>query len=168
MRRTIILDFIDKCITEKIYKKAREREKELLPDNFTAYYLRSSVMYWFVIFLLFVIFTFSFGFLDRVFLYILSAASIGSFLIVLYHISYHCSVDDTGMKVRKFWLFEKQVLWKDVKKVEVQKFEPYGKPLEKQAIIRNKQNKVIFTCSYDLVGFDLIVKKAKKERKKKH
>lgn len=39
MRRTIILDFIDECITEKIYKKAREAEKELLPDNFTAYYL---------------------------------------------------------------------------------------------------------------------------------
>ena len=63
----------------------------------------------------------------------------------------------------KFLIFEKQILWKDVKKVKVQKFEPYGKPLEKHAIITNKQNKVIFTCSYDLVGFDLIVKKAKKK-----
>ncbi|MBQ9919367.1 MAG: hypothetical protein IJO49_00930 [Clostridia bacterium] len=172
MRRTIILDFIDKHITEKIYKKAREKEKELMPDNFTAYYLRSSVVYWFVIFLLFTISTFTFGFFDKVVLYILGSASIVSFIIILYHVSYRCSVDDTGMKVRKFWFFEKQVLWKDVKKVEVQEFEPYyayyGKPLEKQAIIRNKQNKVIFTCSYDLVGFNLIVKKAKKERKKKH
>ena len=168
MRRTIILDFIDKCITEKIYKKAREAEKELLPDNFTAYYLRSSIVYWFVIFILFTIFTFMLGSFDKFFLYILSTGSIGSFFIVLYHISYCCIVDDTGMKVRKFWIFEKQVLWKDVKKVEIQEIEPYGEPLEKQAIIRNKQNKVIFTCSYNLVGFDLIVKKAKKERKKKH
>ena len=168
MRDTIILDFIDKCITEKIYKKAREAEKELLPDNFTAYYLRSSIVYWFVIFILFTIFTFMFGFFVKVFLYILSAASIGSFLIVLYHISYRCLIDDEGITIKKFWVLEKQVFWKDVKKVEVKEFEPYGKPLEKQAIIRNKQNKVIFTCSYDLVGFNLIVKKAKKERKKKH
>lgn len=168
MRRTIILDFIDKYITEKIYKKAREREKEFLPDNFTAYYLRGSVMYWFVIFLLFVIFTFTFGLYDKIFLYILSVASIVSFLIVLYHISYLCIVDDTGMKIRRFWIFKKQILWEDVKKVEVRKFESYSKPLEKHVIIRNKQNKIIFTCSYDLVGFDLIVKKAKKERKKKH
>ena len=27
MRCSIILDFMDKCITEKIYKKAREQEK---------------------------------------------------------------------------------------------------------------------------------------------
>lgn len=168
MRRTIILDFIDKCITEKIHKKARESEKELMPDNFTAYYLRSSVAYWFMICLFFVICTFIFCNFDKLFLYILGAASIGSFIIVLYHISYHCSVDDTGMKVRKFWFFEKQVFWKDVKKVEVQKFEPYGEPLEKLVIIRNKKDKVIFSCSYDLVGFELIVKKAKKERKKKH
>ena len=168
MRRTIILDFIDKCITEKIYKKAREAEKELLPDNFTAYYLRSSVIYWFVICLFFVICTFSFGFFDKVVLYILSAASIGSFLIVLYHISYRCLIDDEGITIKKFWVLEKQVFWKDVKKVEVKEFEPNGKPLEKHAIIRNRQNRIIFTCSYDLVGFDLIVKKAKKERKKKH
>ena len=168
MGRGILFDFIDKHITEKIYKKAREAEKELLPDNFTAYYLRSSIVYWFVIFILFTICTFMFGSFDKVVLYILSVASIGSFFIVLYHISYCCIVDDIGMKVRKFWIFEKQVLWKDVKKVEIQEIERYGKPLEKQAIIRNKQNKVIFTCSYDLVGFNLIVKKAKKERKKKH
>lgn len=168
MRRTIILDFIDKCITEKIYKKAREAEKELLPDNFTAYYLRSSIVYWFVIFILFTIFAFMFGSFDKFFLYILGTGSIGSFFIVLYHISYCCIVDDTGIKVKKFWLFEKQVFWNDVKKVEIQKFESHRKPAEKIAIIRNKQNRIIFTCSYDLVGFDLIVKKAKKERKKKH
>ena len=163
MGRGILFDFIDKRITEKIYKKAREREKELLPDNFTAYYLRSTVIYWFVIFLIFAVLTLTFGLYDKVFLYVLGTACIVSFLLVLYHISYRCIVDDTGMKIRKFLIFEKQILWKDVKKVTVQKFEPYGKPLEKQAIITNKQNKVIFTCSYDLVGFDLIVKKAKKK-----
>lgn len=36
----------------------------------------------------------------------------------------------------------------------------------KQVIFRNKQNKVIFTCTYDLVGFDLIVKKAKKNARR--
>jgi len=168
MRHSIIIDFIDKYITEKIYKQAREQEKELLSDNFTAYYLRSSVIYWLMICLFFVICTFSFGFFNKVVLYILSVASIGSILIVFHYISYRCIVDDVGIKVRKFWFFEKQILWKDVKKVETQEFKSYGEPLEKWAIIRNKQNKVIFNCSYDLVGFNLIVKKAKKERKKNH
>ena len=123
-------------------------------------------MYWFAIFCFFIIGTFTFGFFDKIVLYILSVASIGSFFIVLYHISYRCIVNDIGMKVRKFWIFEKQILWKDIKKVEIQEFESYGKPLEKTSIIRNKQNKVILTCSYDLVGFNLIVKKERRNERK--
>lgn len=168
MTHSILFGFIDKRITGKIYQKAREKEKELLPDHFTAYYSRSSVVYCLVLCLFAIFGTVVFGFLNKVVLYILSAASVGGVLLFLYYISYRCSVDDTGVKVKKFWLFEKQVLWEDVQKVEVQKHEPDFKPIEKQCIFRNKQNKVVFACTYDLVGFDLIVKKAKKERKKKH
>ncbi len=167
-RHFLILDFIDKCITKRIYKKAREQEKDFLPDNFTAHYSRSSVIYWFVIFFIFLICTFIFGYFNKKLLCLLSAISIGVFLIVLYHISYRCNIDDDGMTISKFWFLEKRIVWKEIKKVEIIEFEPYGKPLEKNAIIRNKQDKVIFTCSYDLVGFNLIVKKAKKERRKKH
>ncbi len=102
MRRGILFDFINKHITEKIYKQAREREKELLSDNFTAYYLSGSVIYWLVFCLFFIFCTFTFGFFDKVILYILIAASIGSILILLYHISYRCIVDDTGIKVKNF------------------------------------------------------------------
>ena len=168
MRRTVIFDYIDKYITEKIHKKAREKEKELSPDNFVAYYLYDSIIYWFVIFCIFTIFTFIFGAFDKAFFYLLGVASIICFFIVLYYVSYRCIVDDTGINLKRFWILEKQILWEEIKKVEIKEFEPCDKPLEKNAIIRNKQNKIIFTCSYDLVGFNLIVKKAKKERKKKH
>lgn len=161
------MNFIDKHIVEKIYQKAREQEKDLLPDTFTAFYSRGSIVRYFVFFLISVIVTFLFGPFDKVALYITVTISIGWFFIVLYNISYRCFVDDAGIKVTKFWLFKKQILWKDIKKVEINEFEYDYNALEKRAIIRNKQDKIVFTCSYDLVGFNLIVKKAKKARKKK-
>ena len=168
MRRAIVLDLIDKCITEKIYRQARKQEELLISDRFTAYYTKGSTAYWLVCFAVSVMLTYCFSFFDSIIFYIAAAASIGCFIILLYYISYRCFVDDIGMTVIVFWFLKKRIFWKDVKKVHVQEYERRNKPLEKNVIIRNEQNKVIFTCSYDLVGFTLIAKKAKKERKNRH
>ena len=165
---SVIFDLIDKCVTEKIYKKARKKEEKLSPDNFTAYYSFGSILYWLVIFLLLAVTAVCFAFFEKAVLYILGSGAMVCFFILLYHITYRCTVNDIGITAKSFWIFKKQIYWKDVKKVEVTEFELKYSPLEKNVIIRNKKNKIIFTCSYDLVGFNLIAKKAKKERKKKY
>ena len=164
MRSYPLLDFIEKRIALRIYAAARELEKELDLDNFTAYYCRGTIVLWSVIFVIFVLATFVFCTFDALF-YILLAASLGSFLVVLHHISYRCIVDGTGLIIRKFWRMEKKILWEDVKKVEIRKHEYWGKAPEKYAILRNKQNKIVFSCSYELVGFALIVRKSKREHR---
>lgn len=168
MRNTIFFDLIDKHIVEKIYKKARAQEEKLSPDCFTAHYLLHSVIYWFLIFLLFVFGTVCLGAFEKIAFYIFGAGAVISFFVILHYISYRCFVDDNGITTQHFWFFKKQILWKDIKKIEVQEFDWDRAPREKRAVIRNKQNKVVFMCSYELVGFELIVKRAKKERKKKH
>ncbi len=166
MRRSIILNLINKLITEKIYRQARKQEEKLDPDNFVAHYSIGSIIYWLFCFLLSVLLMLCFSFFDNFVLYMAGVASIGCFFIVLYYVSYRCFVDDMGITKIVFWLFRKQIFWKDVKKVDIQEYERCNKPLEKDAILRNKQNKIIYTCSYDLVGFNLIVKKAKNNARK--
>lgn len=166
MRRSIILNLIDKLITEKIYKQVRKQEEKLNPNNFVAHYSSGSIIYWFFCFLLSVLLTLCFSFFDNFVFYMAGIASTGCFFIVLYHVSYRCFVDDMGITKIVFWLFRKQIFWKDVKKVDIQEYERRNKPLEKDAILRNKQNKLIFSCSYDLVGFNLIVKKARNSARK--
>ena len=166
MRNNIILNLIDKHITEKIYRQARKHEEKLNPNNFVAHYSSGSVIYWLFHFLLLVLLALCFSFSNNFILYMAWVASIGCFFIVLYHISYRCFVDDAGITKIIFWLFKKQVFWKNVKKVDIQKYERRDKPFEKNMILRNKQNKIIFSCSYDLIGFNLIVKKAKTNARK--
>ena len=170
MRRTIVLDFINKCITEKIYKQARKQEELLASDCFTAYYAKASIVYWLLLFAISVMLTYLFSYFNaaRSIIYMAIIASIGIFVIFLYYVSYRCYVDDTGITAIVFWLFNKRIFWKDVMNIKVQESVRRNKPLEKDLIIRNKQNKAIFSCSYDLVGFSLIVKKAMKERKDSH
>lgn len=164
MRCTIVLDFINKCITEKLYKQARKQEELLVSDCFTAYYAKGSVVYWLLLFAISVALTYFFSCFnaDRIIIYMVIITSIGSFVIFLYYVSYRCYVDDTRITTIVLWLFKKRIFWKDVTNVKVQEYVRRNKPLERDVIIRNKQNKVIFSCSYDLVGFTLIVKKAKK------
>ena len=166
MRNSIILNLIDKLITEKIYRQARKQEEKLNPDNFVAHYSSGSIIYWLFCFLLSALLTHCFSFFDNFVFYIAGMASTGCFFIALYHISYRCFVDDIGMTIIVFWFFRKQIAWKDVKKVDIQEYERHNKPLEKNALLRNKHNNIIYTCSYDLVGFNLIVKKAKNNARK--
>ena len=166
MRNSVILNSIDKLITEKIYRQARKQEEKLDPDNFVAHYSSGSIIYWLFCFLLFVLLTLFFSFFDTFLLHIAGVASIGCFLITLYHISYRCFVDDVGITTIVFWLFKKQTFWKDVKNVDIQEYESRNKPLEKNMILRNTQSKLLFSCSCELVGFNLIVKKAKNHAKK--
>ena len=102
------MNFIIKHLAEKFYKKVREQEKNLPSDNFTACYLLSEIMCYFLISLFFVIFLFfAWKFLDKFFIYISGGISIGCFLFALYLLSYRCVVDDNGITVKKFWFFEK-------------------------------------------------------------
>ena len=164
--RGIMLDLIDKRITQKIYRQARKQEELLAPDCFTAYYTKRSCAYWFLRFLILVLFTLFFSFWEKIVLYLVGIPSIGCFIIFLHHISYRCFVDDTKITVVVFWFLKKQILWKDIRKVQIQEYKQHRKPLEKNVILRNKQNKVLFTCSYDLVGYTFIAKKAKHNTRK--
>ena len=164
--RGIILDWIDKRITQKIYRQARKQEELLAPDCFTAYYTKGSCIYWFFCFLILMLFATFFGFFEKAVLYIAGAASVVCLLVFLYHISYRCLVDDIKITVVVFWFLKRQIFWKDIRKVQIQEYKPHRKTLEKNVILRNKQNKVLFTCSYDLVGYTFIVKKAKHNTRK--
>ncbi len=170
-RRFSLLSLIEKAFYEKTYKKAREKEKELPQDEFTAYYLPRTIIYWFLISLIFVAFAILFKWLnaDKILVILLIVGAICSFLISIYHFTYRCFVNDEGMQIMCFWVIKKRVFWREVYKVDVKRQgEEYDKAEEKDIIIRNKKNKIIFSCPFDLVGFTLIIKKAKKERKKLH
>ena len=52
-------------------------------------------------------------------------------------------------------------------KAFIEKFQKRARKLEKEVCIRGKNNKIIFHCSHELVGFTLIVRMANKYRKKK-
>lgn len=131
MSGSVFLDWADQYMTERIHKKARQKERALPSDAFVAYYVRQSVARWFVFFALFVLCTVLLGWLDRWVLVFLVVFTVLSFLVFLYHATYRCYVDGAGMTVVRFWILKKRILWKDVHKVEVQEFQPYGKPLEK-------------------------------------
>ena len=161
MKRTILLDHIDKLVTEKTYQQAREKERELSPERFTARYSGGSILRWGVIFFGFIALTVLFYFFNGILSGIAGFGAIGSGLLALYHATYRCTVDDTGLTVRSFFFFEKRILWRDVAKVKLQKREAYGKATEKELVLRNHQNKILYTCSYDLAGFNLIAQKAK-------
>lgn len=171
MKKTILLNLIEKAFYEKTYKKVREKEKELSQDEFTAYYLWYSTIYWFLISLIFVAFAILFKLLnsDKILVILLIVGAIVSFLISIYHFTYRCFVNDEGMQITYFGFIKKRVSWEDVYKVEVKRqLEEYDRAEERDIIIRNKKNKIIFSCPFDLVGFALIVKKANKKRKKSH
>ena len=166
MRHSIVLDLIDRFITQKIYRQARKQEEKLCPDSFMAYYPKGLICYWLFYLLLSVLLVLCFSLFDHFIVYVAIVLSIGCFFVVLYHISYRCFGDDVGMTIIAFWFFKKRIVWKDVKKVDIQEYERHNKPLEKNVVLRNKQNKIIFSCSYDLVGFNLIAKKAKSSTRK--
>ncbi len=170
-RTSLILNLIQKEITEKIYKKAREKEKEFSQNEFTAYYLPQTVILWFVAFLLLLTFALLCDWLkgDRIIVILLIVAGIGSFSVFIYHLTYRCFVNDYGMTVAHWGFIKKSISWKEVYKIEVKRHaEEYDSAEERDLIIKNKKNKIIFSCSYELVGFTLIEKKAKKESKKPH
>ena len=64
MKRTILLDHIDKLVTEKTYQQAREKERELSPERFTARYSGGSILRWGVIFFGFIALTVLFYFFN--------------------------------------------------------------------------------------------------------
>ena len=171
MKKTILLNLIEKAFDEKTYKKAREKEKEFSQDEFTAYYLPRTIVLWFIIsvMLLLSLVAFKLARVENIVIITLAIGILGSFLVSIYHITYRCFVNDEGMQITYFWFIKKQVLWKDMYKVEIKRWhEEFDKAEERNIIIRNKNKKIIFSCSFNLVGFTLIAKKAKKERKKPH
>ncbi len=171
MKKTILLNLIEKIFDEKTYKKAREKEKEFSQDEFTAYYLPRTVLLWFVMSVVFLLSlaAFKWAGAENIAIIILAIGASGSFLVSIYHITYRCFVNDEGMQITYFWFIKKRVFWKDVYKVEIKRLhEEFDRAEERNIIIQNKNKKIIFSCSFDLVGFTLIARKAQKERKKPH
>ena len=166
MRHAVIFDFINKQIIDNIHHHARQQEKKLDTNRFTAHYSLGTVLYWIGLCAIMMLVAVSLVILDRSLLWIPRIASVGCFLLVLYHITYRCYVDDTGITKVVFFIFKKRILWADVRKVQVQEDKKINQPLEKTAIFRNKRNKILFSCNYELVGFVPLVKLAKNKARK--
>lgn len=164
MNKSPIFNFIASCITERIYEKARKLEKDLSPDNFTAYYPYLSSICFFLMFLLLFLSTIISINLsaDKFILKLLVLSTLISFVLILYQISYRCFVDETGLMLMIFWFYKKQILWEDIVKVEIYEFTTPSTRYEKHIVMRNKRNKIIYDCSYNLVGFKLIERQIKK------
>lgn len=166
MSRGVIIDLIDKQITESIHHHARKQEKKLNPECFVAHYSWRMYIYQIGIYLLTVLMAAIFGYFGGFLAYLAGFLSVGWFLVMLYYVTYRCDVDDIGITRKVFFFFNKRILWADVWNVKVQEYERTNKPLEKTVILRNKRNKILFSCDYGLVGYVPLVKLAKKNAKR--
>ena len=167
MRSGLFIDYNFKAFIEKFQKKARNLEKDLPKEDFTAYYPKSYVILWLAITFIVAGISFLTSFVSvgvSIFFGILSALF---FIAFLYHLTYRAKVNNEGMKIYCLFFFNKTVCWKDVKKVEIRQINLEDNPNEKEVCIRGENNKIIFHCSHELVGFTLIVRMANKYRKKK-
>lgn len=167
MSRGIFTDYVFKAIIEKFQKKARILEKDLPKEDFTAYYPKGYVILWLVIAFIMASLTVLTSFVSvgvAIFFGILTALFLVAFL---YHLTYRAKVNTEGMMIKWLFIFEKTVCWKNVKKVEIKQINWDRDPNEKEVCIREKNDKIIFHCSHELVGFTHIVRMANKYRKKK-
>lgn len=77
------------------------------------------------------------------------------------YISYRCYVNDEGITSVHLGIIKKHISWQDITKVESYTHERANRAFGRELIFRNKQNKIIFTCTYELAGFNLILEKVK-------
>jgi len=78
----------------------------------------------------------------------------------LYTLTYRCIVDQSGITAISFGVFRKHILWNDIYRVNVKVYSD-GLSGYKKLLLKNKKGKVIFFCYNDLIGYELIRKRAK-------
>lgn len=167
MRKSVFLNLTDKFITEKTYDMARRAEEKLCPNEFIAYYMPQTSIYWFIISAVMLFVSILFKTFNTALFFTALIASLGAFFIFIYYISYRCFVDEDGLTYVIFCVFKKRILWLDIINVNTSTQHYLTKPDERELILRNKQNKIVFSCSYELVGFNLILRKYKELRNRK-
>lgn len=171
MQQSIILNSIISMINKKTYKKAREKEQELSKEKFNAYFLPRTIVLWFICDLISGIITLLLLWAKAP-VYITAFFVVISFIVALtaiHRLTYRCSVNNEGLTSVNFGFIKKRVFWKCIYKIDVKKTKNsiYCHE-ETNLIIRNKKNKIVYSCPYSLVGAALIEQKAKKARKKPH
>lgn len=163
MRRFIIFDLFEKLILEKIYDKAREAEKQLPSTKFTAYYLPQTCICWFFLLIMMAIITVVFWKFNKSLFYLGLVILFLTFFMFLYHVSYKCHISEEGINSVFFYLFPKKILWKDIAKIESYASSESNKSFNRELIFKNRQKKTIYSISYELVGFNLIIERCREK-----
>lgn len=167
--RAIFEKLIEKPINTFIHKKSEEKEATFDKNNFVAYHEPRRIILFLILFLACLGITVALcsGSGKPNPLSVGSCAlSAVSFLALIYILTYRCTVDDTGFTVTKFFVLKKFIPREEFYEVKIINRQPDNSDKESLLIVKNKKGKRIFTASRDLVGFDLLCKKAKRFKRK--
>ena len=171
------LDPLTSKLLGHIWQRAREQEKLLTKEKFTARYAPQEAIY-FAVGVLFcvglsLLFFHSDGGTPVAWVCLFLALLL--LLCILDHLTYRCHADPEGLTVVRFFLCKRRILWKEVYDVEQRTDNKppkdlflvlYGKVLrDKKGKPRRKR---LFHCSFSLIGFVPLANMAKKYKKGKN
>lgn len=170
MSHNSLINYIQNRICFKIYCKAREAERNLGKTSFIAYYHAGVVIRSFMHSIIFAAFAALLFIANEPNAYIASVViavmSVINLVLAIHYLTYRCCVTKEGISVGHFGRTSQKMKWCDVADYYVEMNSTYQKQkYEKTISLKNKNNAVLFRCTYALIGLKPILHRAKKWQK---